>query len=193
MCNHYRLNALRADIAKALDVSVIQPVQWKDEIYPRGTAPVIISHEGRRKGGPMSWGVPTTIEGRKKHVTNARNLSSSFWKGMASRPLNRCLVPFTSFAEPAPGKDENGRPAEHWFTVTDQPIPCFAGLWRKVNDEHVFAFCTTEPNPLVAPHHPKAMPVILLADDQERWLTGTYEDALQLQAAYPSQMMEIKI
>ncbi len=43
----------------------------------------------------------------------------------------------------------------------------------KVDQDHdrVYAFCTTEPNPLVAPKHPKAMPVILLAEDQERWLT----------------------
>ncbi len=60
-----------------------------------------------------------------------------------------------------------------WFTVEDQALPCFAGLW-KVDQDHdrVYAFCTTEPNPLVAPKHPKAMPVILLAEDQERWLTA---------------------
>jgi putative SOS response-associated peptidase YedK len=46
-----------------------------------------------------------------------------------------------------------------------------ADLW-KVDQDHdrVYAFCTTEPNPLVAPKHPKSMPVILLAEDQERRL-----------------------
>ncbi len=78
------------------------------------------------------------------------------------------------------------------FTVEDQSVPCFAGLW-KVDQDHdrVYAFCTTEPNPLVAPKHPKAMPVILLAEDQERWLTAPVEEALSLLTAYPSQLMSV--
>ena len=71
-------------------------------------------------------------------------------------------------------------------------MPCFAGLW-KLDEDHdrVYAFCTTEPNPLVAPKHPKAMPVILLAEDQERWLTAPIQEALGLLSAYPSQLMSV--
>jgi putative SOS response-associated peptidase YedK len=63
-------------------------------------------------------------------------------------------------------------------------------VW-KVDQDHdrVYAFCTTEPNPLVAPRHPKAMPVILLREDHERWLAGSFDEVLALQAGYPSQMM----
>lgn len=57
--------------------------------------------------------------------------------------------------------------------------------------DRVYAFCTTEPNPLVAPKHPKAMPVILLAEDHDRWLRGGVDDVLALQAAYPSQLMRV--
>ena len=32
------------------------------------------------------------------------------------------------------------------------------------------AFLTCEPNPLVVPIHPKAVPVILHPDDYDRWL-----------------------
>jgi putative SOS response-associated peptidase YedK len=35
----------------------------------------------------------------------------------------------------------------------------------------------------VAPKHPKAMPLILLAEDQEHWLTAPVEDALSLLTA----------
>jgi putative SOS response-associated peptidase YedK len=61
----------------------------------------------------------------------------------------------------------------------------------EVDQDHdgVYAFCTTEPNPLVAPKHPKAMPVVLLKDDHERWLRGSVDDAVALQLAYPSQLM----
>ena len=34
------------------------------------------------------------------------------------------------------------------------------------------AFLTCGPNPLVAPLHPKVMPVILHPDDYDRWLAG---------------------
>lgn len=54
------------------------------------------------------------------------------------------------------------------------------------HDRAYYAFCTTEPNPLVAPKHSKAMPVILLAEDHERWLSGSLEDAIALQTGYPA-------
>ena len=76
--------------------------------------------------------------------------------------------------------------------MNDQEGPCFAGVWKVDRDhDRVYAFCTTEPNPLVAPKHPKAMPVILLAEDHDRWLCGDIDDVLALQAAYPSQLMRV--
>src|SRR3546814_12314822 len=82
----------------------------------------------------MNWGFPTQVKGKTKtlikNVTNARNIESPFWKGAASNPARRCLVPFTQFAEPRPVKDAEGLPAQWWFTINDQLITCFAGLWR---------------------------------------------------------------
>ena len=62
-------------------------------------------------------------------------------------------------------------------------------LLRRVVDYRLFAFLTTEPNAVVAPIHPKAMPVILDRADWDQWLTGSVEEALELQrpkAAGPS-------
>ncbi len=73
------------------------------------------------------------------------------------KPEHRCLVPFTRFAEPKAEADR-ASPGDlnWWFTVADQAAPCFAGVWRIDHDHgHVYAFCTTEPNPLVAPKHPR--------------------------------------
>ena len=101
-------------------------------------------------------------------------------------------MPFTRFAEPRSGKDSvTGKPAEYWFEVTDTPVAAFAGIWRATDDERAFAFLTCKPNPLVAPCHPKAMPVILLPQDYDRRLTGTVEDAEALQAPFPSQLMAL--
>jgi putative SOS response-associated peptidase YedK len=42
-----------------------------------------------------------------------------------------------------------------------------------VNGPHLaYAFLTPEPNAVVKPIHPKAMPVILHQDDWETWLTA---------------------
>ena len=54
-----------------------------------------------------------------------------------------------------------------------------------------FAFLTCDPNPLVAPLHPKAMPVILQSEDYDAWLDGEAETACALASPYPSQLMRV--
>jgi putative SOS response-associated peptidase YedK len=50
---------------------------------------------------------------------------------------------------------------------------------------------TCEPNPLVAPLHPKAVPVSLPEADYSDWLTGDWEKTQALACPYPSQLMEV--
>lgn len=197
MCNLYSNRSTAAEVSRLFRAELREPIEWKDEIYPRYQAPVIREENGTRLLELMAWGFPTQVQGARKmltkHVTNARNLSSPFWKSAAANPARRCLVPFTRFAEPRPGKDPaTGRPAQWWFMIKDQDVAAFAGLWRPTETGNVFTFCTTEPNPLVKPLHEKAMPVILMPEDHDRWLHGTYEDVLAMQAPYPSQMMTVE-
>ena len=56
-----------------------------------------------------------------------------------------------------------------------------AGIWRWSEGQPRFAFLTCEPNPLVAPLHEKAMPVILQPEDYDRWLDGEVEDAVRVE------------
>jgi putative SOS response-associated peptidase YedK len=39
--------------------------------------------------------------------------------------------------------------------------------------------------------HPKAMPVILHAEDYDRWLTAEWKDAKALVEPFPSQLMAV--
>lgn len=76
---------------------------------------------------------------------------------------SRCVVPFTSFAEPDPAsKVEGGCVPNAWFAGNKyQPLMFFAGFWtswkgvRKVRDGEqeyeLFGFLTTSPNEIVSP------------------------------------------
>ena len=56
----------------------------------------------------------------------------------------------------------------------------------------LFAFLTTEANAVVAPIHPKAMPVILTSPDEvDRWLEAETADALALQRPLPDDALRI--
>ena len=207
MCNLYNLKVDPRGYFDALaavdDAANVLGIE-KDYAAPGKPGYVVRYEDGRRVLSTMRWGFPTrkprkrpAREGELPFLydwwTNARNLHNNLWKPWLLRTEHRCLVPFTRFAEPKAVSDRQGPgDTNWWFTVEDQPVPCFAGLW-KVDADHdrVYAFCTTEPNPLVAPKHPKAMPVILLAEDQERWLTAPVEEVLTMLTAYPSQLMQV--
>jgi putative SOS response-associated peptidase YedK len=70
------------------------------------------------------------------------------------------------------------------------------GMRRKdegVRDHEVFAFLTTSPNETVKPIHPKAMPVILITDEErETWLKAPWQDARRLQRPLPDGSLMIK-
>ena len=56
----------------------------------------------------------------------------------------------------------------------------------------LFGFLTTEANAVVAPIHPKAMPVILRSQEEaDRWLEADTPDALALQRPLPEDALRI--
>jgi putative SOS response-associated peptidase YedK len=80
----------------------------------------------------------------------------------------------------------------------------FAGLWASwrgvrgpksapVDGRHeFFGFLTTEANAIVAPIHPKAMPVILTTPAEcDCWLEADTADALALQRSLPDDVLRI--
>lgn len=198
MCNHYQSKPeLLDDLPEWREYAnslAGAKVELPHDVWPRRQGLVARKVNGRAILDTMIWGVPLSLPGKRagttitKHVTNVRNLASPFWKAMLVQPAQRCLVPFTSFAEPKAGA---GR-AEHWFAIKDAPLSAFAGIWRASDAGNVFAFLTCEPNPLVAPLHPKAMPVILHPGDYDRWLEADYAEACALAEPFPSQLMRVE-
>ncbi|MEJ8561061.1 SOS response-associated peptidase family protein [Yoonia sp. GPGPB17] len=144
------------------------------------------------------------LKGKKtdRGVTNVRNTQSPHWRRWLGVE-HRCVVPFTSFAEPW---NRQGMPSENvWFAVgEDEPIGFFAGIWtqwtsvRKLKDgettDNLFGFLTTEANAEVAKVHPKAMPVVLTdLADANAWLSSNSNDALALQRPLMRQARRYRI
>lgn len=174
-------------------------------IYPDYPAPVITQEPEGRALRMMRWGMPSpafVLKGKKtdKGVTNVRNTASPHWRRWLG-PANRCVVPFTSFSEF--GKVNDARPKPIWFGPTgEQRTLFFAGIWTEwtsvrtlkegetTND--LFAFLTVEPNNIVGPIHPKAMPVVLRSQEAiAHWLTAPVDEALKLQRPFPDDGLEV--
>ena len=111
-------------------------------------------------------------------------------------------MPVTSFCEYA---DTKPRKTPKWFALSeDRPLFAFADLWTpwravrgpksaSVDGQHeLFDFITTEPNAVVAPIHPKAVPVILTTPGTvDLWLLADAPKALELQRPLPDDALRI--
>ncbi len=172
------------------------------ELYPFGRAWLIRNDDGGRGMDVMSWDVLGGMAKRPSKVgtpprplamTNVRQLGLPQWRRLAERPENRCLIPLTEFFEWSREKHaDHGIKGEMWFSVTDQPIFAVAGFWQTIGDKAGFSMVTCDANALVAPIHPKAMITILEEADWDRWLTGSYDDAVALQQPYPEERMTVR-
>lgn len=194
MCNHYRHHPDRIPTWREYAGYDLRPPNeaYAADVWPKYGALIIRREEGLTRTGVMQWGVPTNVKGAsgrmlEKRVTNCRNPASPFWKSMMANPVQRCLVPFSAFAEPKIGQGRE----EWWFAVPKEPVAAFAGIWRNTEHGQCFAFLTCGPNELVAPKHPKAMPVILHPEDYELWLSGDHQSACKLARPFPSERMAL--
>ncbi|NKB96344.1 SOS response-associated peptidase [Ochrobactrum intermedium] len=168
------------------------------DIFPDYPAPVLRNLKGDEPELAMlRWGMPTPpmyVKGEADSgVTNIRNLTSPHWRrwqGVESR----CVVPATSFSEYGQEPDpKTKRKPLHWFALNEEkPLFAFAGIWtswkgvRKKKEGPVevdiFAFLTTDPNAVVKPIHPKAMPVILRTTEEiDTWLRAPWNEAKEMQ------------
>lgn len=210
MCNLYNLTTTR-DAVVEFTKAMADKAGWNEpslNVYPNTLAPIVrVGDDGNREIVSATWGMPTPpafVKGKAdRGVTNIRNVGSPHWRRWLG-PTSRCVVPFTSFAEPDPAsKVEGGRVPNAWFAQNpDRPLMFFAGFWtpwkgvRKVRDGEqeyeLYGFLTTTPNEIVKPIHEKAMPAILTTPEEvDLWLTGEWADVKHLQRPLPGNMLVI--
>jgi putative SOS response-associated peptidase YedK len=234
MCNLYNVTtnqeAIRQMTRALLDsIGNLEP---SIDVYPDKMAPIVRNTPAGRELATVRWGMPTAsnvilkaastradkLRAKGRDVdfaellkmepdggtTNIRNTASKHWKRWLGVE-NRCVVPFTRFAEPDPAsKVDGGRTPNAWFaSAGDDPLMFFAGAWvkdwssvRKIKEGLItsdyFAFLTTDPNDLVKPIHLKAMPAILTTPEEiETWLTAPWEEAMHLQRPLPDGALKL--
>ena len=115
-----------------------------------------------------------------RNTMNAQGKPNAHWRPWLG-PANRCLVPFTSFAEPDQNHERTCK--NIWFALDESRPPAFfAGIWtphacvrmksKGWEEIEAFGFLTTEPAEPVKTYHAKAMPVILTeAAEWDLWLS----------------------
>ncbi len=189
MTRLYRLDAPAADIAARFGAEAGKDPWTGDYVAPGRPAPIMVrdAKSRLRRMRPMFWGVPPPPRGTDP-ITSVRNLDSPFWIGTLRHTEFRCLIPATSFAL---WSGPTGARRQHWFAVAEQPIFSMAGIVRFADEIPTFAMLATDPNRLVAHHYPGAMPLILPADANERWLTADWKDAQGLVTPFPGQAMTV--
>ena len=183
MCNLYTVRKSAAEVAAHFGVA--DPVQSNapEETYPGYPGLVIREANGARLMQSMVWGFPLRLKGMKpeskpKPVNNIANVGKGMWIGLARKPEWRCLIPATGFAE---AEGPKGAKTRTWFSVRDQPIFAWAGLWRKSAEwGDVYSGVMTDCNEAIRPIHDR-MPVLLHPHEYDSWLRGSFDDLVSFQ------------
>lgn len=197
MCGRYVRQGTPEELAQRFQT---QPTQAtfnpSFNVAPTMVVPVIVARDDERYIEAMRWGIlpkwrrdgaapPPLINARSETVAE----KPTFRKLLEG---HRCLVPASGFYEwerTASGK------IPHYFSVSDQPLIAYAGLYEDPKSEDdaggTYTILTTAANELIAPFHDR-MPVILQPGDEEVWLDeGIIEPAAleSLYTPFPSDLM----
>ncbi|MEP7330341.1 MAG: SOS response-associated peptidase [Betaproteobacteria bacterium] len=196
MCGRYELHTHPAAIALAFGIGSLPSLGARYNIAPMQDVPVVRrSQAGPRELVNMRWGlVPRwakdpsigskMINARSETIAEKPSFRTAFRR-------HRCLLPADGFYEWKLNASGGKQPIH--IGMKDGGMFAFAGLaerWLSPEGE-VLDTCTivtTQANALLSPLHDR-MPVIVAANDYERWLDVTTTEVSDLFAPYPATAM----
>jgi putative SOS response-associated peptidase YedK len=201
MCGRFTSSAKAKDIEKEFKVGRTNPgiFEPRYNIAPSQIIPAVLEANGERTVGEFRWGlVPSWAKddsiGNNMINARAETLSEkpSFKNAFRAR---RCVIPASGFYEWQ--KKSAGRKQPFYFYLKDKEVFGFAGLWEEWTDRETgelletCTIITTAANEVLKPVHDR-MPVILKAEDYDRWLDEKEKNTERLQgllAPYPADAM----
>lgn len=192
-----RLHSLRASVADVAAFLGAEPgagLTVPSETVEGHDGLVMFSGGGARRLRLMRWGFPRLTREMRLRGDEAgiiglvADLTNPMWEHLIVDPRYRCIIPITHFGNP---DGDPGEKTRTWFSLQDQPIMAWAGFCRNIPGiGPVYAGMTMEANAAVPPTNDR-MPVLLEANEHDRWLQGSVQDviAFQYRAPVPADRM----
>jgi putative SOS response-associated peptidase YedK len=177
MCGRFTLTQSPNAVAQAFGIEVPKfPPRYN--IAPSQPVGVVVQSSGqpRRQFRLMQWGlIPSwakepsigskLINARSETVHEKPSFRSAF-------KHRRCLIAADGFYEWQ--KKGSGAKQPFYFSMKDNSIFAFAGLWESWQDIETCTILTTSANELLKPIHER-MPVIVKPKDYDVWLDPIVE------------------
>jgi len=163
----------------------------------QGVLAVRADADGSRVGSVFRWGL---VPFWAKDLSIGQKMINARSETVATKPAfrnafkqRRCLIPASGFYEWA---RDGGKRQPYFFRRRDGEPYAFAGIWDRwtsAQGEEVetVSILTTEANEVVGSVHPR-MPVILLPEAEDTWLSpaAPAELLLELARPYPVELMQ---
>lgn len=205
MCGRFTLRSIdrlkeklsRLDWA---DISRLTSLTSRYNIAPSQDVLTVVQHGDERAFELMIWGLIPSWSREPAGFINARaetlEEKPSFSESFASR---RCLIPADGFYE----WQRKGKMRQPFYFQMKEEAPfAFAGLWDRWRDRNgevsptggiavtSCSIITTTANELLEPIHNR-MPVILVAEDYEKWLSedAQADELREILAPFPADQM----
>jgi putative SOS response-associated peptidase YedK len=201
MCGRFTNTAKQKDIENEFKIGRLNKVSFdaRYNIAPSQMIDAVLESNAERILTELKWGlIPAWAKdgsiGNKLINARAETLSEkpSFRTAFKSR---RCIIPASGFYEWA--KKGAGAKQPFYFYLTEKDVFGFAGLYEEWLDKEsgelveTCAIITTGANEILEPVHDR-MPVILKAENYDRWLDEKEKNPERLQsllAPFPAEEM----
>lgn len=197
VCNLYTNKSTVQEMANLFGTPATYGFNAPADVYPQYPGIVVREDRGNRILQQMTWGFPrhslnkrTGKPNKPTATNNARDDKLwTIWRPWFTDPAQRCLIPFTSFAE---AEGEPGKMTRTWISIADQPVAAWAGLWRPTDEwGDAYTGVMVDATKELWDIHDR-MPVILPPDAHDVWLRADAEEAMKLVTQYPASQLVVE-